>query len=127
MTITVRALIDDLGPHVEVAVQGAVEREVRWVLTTDLQNPATYLRGGEVVLTNGLWRELGTSPAEFVEQLVTSDVAALGYGLGSDRVLPDDVADACAAASLTLFTVPYEMPFVHIAQAFVGRLQTEEQ
>jgi purine catabolism regulator len=127
MAITVRALMDDVGPQVDLVVEADLDRDVRWVLTTDLQDPAPYLRGGEVVLTNGLWRELGTTSEEFVRQLLGADVPALGYGLGSDRVLPEEVIEACRAAQLTLFSVPYEMPFVHICQAFVGRLQSEEQ
>jgi hypothetical protein len=127
MAITVRALMDDLDPQIDLAVEADLDREVRWVSTTDLQDPTPYLRGGEVVLTNGLWRELGTGATEFVGRLTEADVPALGFGLGIDRVLPDELVEACRAARMTLFTVPYEMPFLHICQAFVGKLQTEEQ
>jgi PucR family transcriptional regulator, purine catabolism regulatory protein len=106
-----------------VVVDGDLERVIRWVHTTELADPSRYLQGGEVILTTGVWRDAGTSSADFVAPLRRSDVAALGYGLPDpDAIVPPDLEETCAAARLPLFAVPYEVPFIAVSRAFVDRV-----
>ena len=111
-----------------VVVDGDLERVIRWVHTTELADPSRYLQGGEVILTTGVWRDAGTSSAEFVAPLRRSDVAALGYGLPEpDAVMPPDLEDTCAEAGLPLFAVPYDVPFIAVSRAFVDRVYGQRE
>ena len=111
-----------------VVVDGDLERVIRWVHTTELADPSRYLQGGEVILTTGVWRDAGTSSADFVAPLRRSDVAALGYGLPEpDAIVPPDLEETCAAARLPLFAVPYEVPFIAVSRAFVDRVYGQRE
>ena len=111
-----------------VVVDGDLERVIRWVHTTELADPSRYLQGGEVILTTGVWRDAGTSSADFVAPLRRSDVAALGYGLPEpDAVMPPDLEHTCAAAGLPLFAVPYDVPFIAVSRAFVDRVYGQRE
>ena len=112
----------------EVVVGGDLERVIRWVHTTELADPTRYLQGGEVILTTGVWRDAGTTSTGFVAPLQASDVAALGYGLPQpDAVMPPDLIDACDAAGLPLFAVPFDVPFIAVSRAFVDRVYGQRE
>ena len=112
----------------EVVVGGDLERVIRWVHTTELADPTRYLQGGEVILTTGVWRDAGTTSTGFVAPLEASDVAALGYGLPQpDAVMPPDLIEACRAAGLPLFAVPYDVPFIAVSRAFVDRVYGQRE
>ncbi len=111
-----------------VVVDGDLERVIRWVHTTELADPSRYLQGGEVILTTGVWRDAGTSSADFVAPLRRSGVAALGYGLPEpDAIMPPDLEDTCAEAGLPLFAVPYDVPFIAVSRAFVDRVYGQRE
>ena len=88
--------------------------------------PASYLEGGELVLTTGLvmadaevdtWRE-------YVASLVEAGVAALGLGTGIvfDTV-PEDLREACRIGRLNLLEVPLEVSFASISREVGAMLQ----
>ena len=102
---------------------------VTWVVATELLQPASYLEGGELVLTTGLvmadaevdtWRE-------YVASLVEAGVAALGLGTGIvfDTV-PEDLREACRAGRLNLIEVPLEVSFASISREVGAMLQATE-
>ena len=122
MPMTVRELLDDPALDLRVVVDGAFDRPIRWVHTTELADPTRYLQGGELILTTGVWRDAGLTSESFVAPLRLMDVAALGYGIptaGGD--VPDDLARACRRAGLPLIAVPFELPFIAVTRAFVDR------
>ena len=51
MPMTVRELLDDPALDLRVVVDGALDRPIRWVHTTELADPTRYLQGGELILT----------------------------------------------------------------------------
>jgi purine catabolism regulatory family protein/PucR-like helix-turn-helix protein/diguanylate cyclase with GGDEF domain len=128
MAMRVNELIAVPGLDLEVVVGGDLERVIRWVHTTELADPTRYLQGGEVILTTGVWRDAGTTSTGFVAPLERSNVAALGYGLPQpDAVLPPDLIEACEAARLPLFTVPFDVPFIAVSRAFVDRVYGQRE
>jgi hypothetical protein len=128
MPMTVRDLIEDSSLGLELMVERDIDRRVRWVHTTELADPSLYLQGGEVILTTGVWIDAGTKPAEFVRPLAAAGVAALGYGIPRpDATVPPGLVAACKRRRLTFFTVPYELPFIAIAEAFVERLAADRE
>ena len=49
MPMTVRELLDDPALDLRVVVDGALDRPIRWVHTTELKDPSLYLQGGRSV------------------------------------------------------------------------------
>ena len=128
MPLTVRDLIDDPDLGLEQVVECDLDRRVRWVHTTELADPSRYLQGDEVILTTGVWIAAGTRPVEFVRPLVGAGIAALGYGLPAPgATVPPGLVAACRRYALTLFRVPFELPFIAISEAFVERLASDRQ
>ncbi|WP_020384934.1 PucR family transcriptional regulator [Kribbella catacumbae] len=95
------------------------DRELRWVATSELEDPGPFLEGGELLLTTGLatkgWRSQW--PA-YVERLVEAGVAglALGVGLTHSRV-PAALVRACEQHGLNLIEVPRATAFVAVSRA----------
>jgi purine catabolism regulator len=122
MPMTVQELVNDPDLGLRVVVDGALDRPVRWVHTTELKDPTRYLQGGELILTTGVWRDAGLTSAQFVAPLRAMDVAALGYGIPTaEGGVPADLEDACRDAGLPLVAVPFELPFIAVTRAFVDR------
>ncbi len=118
--LTVRELVTRPHLRLELIVAGDLDREIRWVHSSDMPDPAPYLRGGEVVLTAGIWHWHGVPAAEFAARLADGDAAALGFGVNPlVGTVPDELASACREIGLTLFRVPEDVSFIEIAEEFV--------
>lgn len=107
------------------AGEGAMDRPVRWVAVSELEDPTPFLEGDELVLTTGM--RLGPRDARpYVSRLVARGVAGLGFGvgLGHDSV-PPEFTEAAAEAGLPLVEVPRETPFIAIGKAVSELLAAE--
>ncbi|GGT31120.1 PucR family transcriptional regulator [Nonomuraea spiralis] len=102
-----------------------LDRRVRGVATTDLPDPAMFVKTGELVLTELTWHTGPASSRDFVRSL--GDVAALVAGTAL-KVPPADLIDACAEAGLPLLTLPVDVPFSqvteHVLRALIVELGT---
>ncbi|MGX1702807.1 PucR family transcriptional regulator [Microbacterium sp. NPDC055357] len=121
---TVRALLASgdlqLTLITEADSPAALDREVRWVHSSDLADPTPFLSEGLVLLTTGtqFQGEDATTPGAYVQRLASRSVAGLGFGTAVVRDgIPPDLSDACRAAGIPLFEVPYRTPFIAIARA----------
>ncbi|MET8155281.1 PucR family transcriptional regulator [Sphaerisporangium sp. NPDC005289] len=103
----------------------ALERPVRWVAVSELEDPTPFLEGDELVLTTGMRLAPDDAPA-YVSRLVGRGAAGLGFGvgLGHESVPPEFVA-AAADAGLPLVEVPRETPFISIGKAVSDMLAAE--
>ncbi len=102
-----------------------LERPVRWVAVSELEDPTPFLEGGELVLTTGM--RLGAGDAEpYISRLVALGAAGLGFGvgLGHDEV-PETFTRAAAALRLPLLEVPRDTPFIAIGKAVSELLAAE--
>nr|WP_246330841.1 helix-turn-helix domain-containing protein [Saccharopolyspora hordei] len=109
-----------------VRVRGRVDRPIRWVHTIEIESPGRFLRGGEVVLTAGVWRTAGITAEAFVADLVAADVAAVGFGLvPPETEVPEEFVAAARDRGLTCFVVPVEVAFLQIVEAFVATKRAE--
>src|ERR687885_596508 len=97
MPLTVGDIVS--APHLglELLARGDLSQPVRWVHATDQPDPAPYLRGGEVVLTDG-------QPPP-----------------------PPALIRACLRRRVTLFAVPFEVPFLAISELFVEHVVSESE
>jgi len=107
---------------------GDTAREVRWVHTTELNDPAPFLEGGELLLTTGLrLADPGFDLEEFLSSLVRAGVAGLGFGVGlNNAVVPERFVAAASAHGLPVLEVPKATPFIAIAKSVSKALAAEE-
>jgi hypothetical protein len=126
--MTVRELLADRRFHLEPLVTADLDRAIRWVHTSEMPDPGQYLRGGEVVLSAGIWYWSGTSPTGWVEGLVVAGAAAVGFGVTAlHPSVPAELVEACRSSGLTLFRVPVDVAFISVAEAFIDRYVDEHE
>lgn len=111
-----------------LAGAGGIDRPLRWVHVSELEDPTPWLKGSELLLTTGMG--IGSTPAKqraYVKRLAAAGTGALGFGLGfsHDRV-PRAVVTAAAEAELPLIEVPYPVPFIALTEAVFTRLVAEQ-
>src|SRR5689334_25071735 len=90
---------------------GGCSHPVRWVHTSELDDPTPWLRGGELLLTTG--QPLQRDAAGYVRRLAEHGLPALGLGLGFGfDEAPAAALEEAERHSFPLFTIPYEVPFI---------------
>ncbi|WP_128801272.1 MULTISPECIES: PucR family transcriptional regulator ligand-binding domain-containing protein [unclassified Streptomyces] len=101
-----------------VAGVGRLDRQVRWVHITELTDPASFLKGGELVLTTGM--PLPDEPAgvrRYVDELADVGAAALVIELVRRYHRPPAaLVDACRARGLPLVTLAADVNFLEVTQ-----------
>jgi PucR family transcriptional regulator, purine catabolism regulatory protein len=130
MPLTLASLAHHSSLKLTVLAAGdRLDAEVRWVHTSELDDPGPYLEGGELLLTTGLTLAAGDAdaPAAYVRRLAAAGVVGLGFGvgIGHDEVPPALVA-AAADAGLPLLEVPRATPFIAISKAVSAALAAEQ-
>ncbi|MET0781707.1 MAG: PucR family transcriptional regulator [Microbacterium sp.] len=106
---------DELG-------EGALDRPIRWVHSSDLADPTPFLSEGLALLTTGTqFQDAADDPAQYrdyVRRLSARGVVGLGFGTEVVRDgIPPGLAEACRAERMPLFEVPYRTPFIAVARA----------
>ncbi|MEV6941880.1 PucR family transcriptional regulator ligand-binding domain-containing protein [Streptomyces sp. NPDC051172] len=104
-------------PQVVTGVDG-LDRQIRWVHITELTDPASFLKGGELVLTTGM--PLPEQPAgvrRYVDELADVGAAALVIELVRRyHRPPEELVDACRARGLPLVTLAADVNFLEVTQ-----------
>ncbi|MFJ2907655.1 PucR family transcriptional regulator [Streptomyces sp. NPDC091279] len=97
---------------------GCLDRPVRWVHITELTDPASFLKGHELVLTTGM--PLPDSAADvrrYVDELADVGAAALVIELVRRYHRPPDaLVHACEARGLPLITLAEDVNFLEVTQ-----------
>lgn len=105
-----------------------VDREILWAHAIELQDPAPYLSGGELVMTTGI--NVGAEPrsqADYVGRLVAADAAALAFDTGiSYEHVPQGIIDAAEALGLPVLQVPASTPFIAITRTVIDRINADQ-
>jgi len=113
-------LLARLDLRLKLLVEGDLSQTIRWVHASELPDPAPYLRGGEVVLSAGVWYAGPESVERFVGGLARSGAAALGFSPYEQLpTIPPEVVEAAQRHGITLFEVPENVPFIVVTEAFV--------
>ena len=129
MALSVRDILSVPGLALRLLAGGdAADRPVRWVHSSELEDPTPWLKGGELLLTTGAG--VGSTPAKqraYVHRLADAGLAGLGFGSGfSHRRVPKALITAAELAGFPLFEVPYPVPFIAITEAVFTRLLAEQ-
>jgi purine catabolism regulator len=115
--ITVRELAETAHLQLEV-VAGAsgLGRLVEWTHVSELEDPAQWLDGGELLITNGLGlRPSAAAQARFVERLDDKRAAGLAIGVRGPKLKPQ-MLETADRLGFPLLLVPHEVPFLAIAR-----------
>jgi len=101
-----------------LAGEGRLARPVRWVHVTELLDPASFLEGGELMLTTGMPQV--DDPAlvrDYVDQLADVGAAGLVFELGRRyQRAPDALIHACRDRDLPLIVLGRGVRFIEITQ-----------
>jgi PucR family transcriptional regulator, purine catabolism regulatory protein len=125
MELTVESLIGELGLAL-VSGEDAAQAHVRWVHSTELQDPTPWLKGGELLLTTGIQLNGPKSQRELIDRLADHEIAGLGFGTGfAHKRLPAALVTAAKKREFPLFEVPYELPFIAITERAFAQLLDE--
>jgi purine catabolism regulator len=105
--------------HLQLEVLGGadgLDRLVEWTHVSELEDPAQWLDGGELLITNGLGlKKSGAAQAKFIEQL--NDMRASGLAIGVRApALKSQMIETADRLSFPLLRVPREVPFLSIAR-----------
>ncbi|WP_327288451.1 PucR family transcriptional regulator [Streptomyces sp. NBC_01198] len=129
MPLTLATLVQHSALKLTVlAGKDRLDSEVRWVHTSELDDPGPYLEGGELLLTTGLKLEVGDPEAMrgYVRRLTAAKVVGLGFGVGVGHdSVPDALAAAAEQAGLPLLEVPRKTPFIAISKTVSAALAAE--
>lgn len=97
---------------------GALDRPLRWVHSSDLADPTPFLAEDLVLLTTGTQFDAETAIDVYVQRLSDRGVQGLGFGTEVHRTgIPEELIAECALRGMPLFEVPYRTPFIAVARA----------
>ncbi|MFF4474171.1 PucR family transcriptional regulator [Streptomyces sp. NPDC001599] len=101
-----------------VAGEEHLDRPVRWVHITELTDPASFLKGGELVLTTGMpLPDDRAGVRRYVDELAAVGAAALVMELVRRYHRPPDaLVRACRARGLPLVTLARDVNFLEVTQ-----------
>jgi purine catabolism regulator len=123
--VHIRDFVDRLGLRVLVEGDG-LDRPVRWVHVSELDDPTPFLRGGEFLLVTGTNLALDRC-VEYVRRLRATGIAALGLGVEPVYdATPAELVDACREFGLTLLELPADVPFMSVSRLLYDELVAEE-
>jgi purine catabolism regulator len=116
---TVRDLLDT--PHLRLKLKGGaagLDRPVTWAQTSDLEEPWSYLAGGELLMKNGQ-----TLPRSAADQTAlirgVAENGMCGMVIGLDAATPELTTEAIRLAdglAFPLMVVPYSVGFASIGR-----------
>lgn len=103
----------------------ALAREVRWVYTTDLLEPAPFLTGGELVLTSEGWYREDADCETFAASLASGGAVAVVAGDILHGRVPEALVHACHARGIPVLAAPAEVSYSTLSRAVIDRLNRE--
>ncbi|HSZ38375.1 MAG TPA: PucR family transcriptional regulator ligand-binding domain-containing protein [Trebonia sp.] len=126
VTISQVVALPELALRVAAGSAG-LDREVRLVHTSEVEDPTPWLSGGELLLTTGMRLRGRPEFAAYVRRLAAAGVSGVGFGTGVRHAsLPRALSEAAETEGLPVLEVPYETPFVAISEAVSSRLAADQ-
>jgi hypothetical protein len=107
-----------------------LSNEASWVHMADSLPNAAFLKGGEFVITTGLFVKSGVSLIDFTKELASRGCSAILVNVGLNVSAADigrEVIDFCDSNHLPLFTMPWEVRIVDVMQDYAAVMLQESQ
>jgi PucR family transcriptional regulator, purine catabolism regulatory protein len=118
-------------PHLRLGVRAGaagLDRQVSWAQTSDLEEPWSWLAGGELLMKNGR-----TLPASADDQTALirglAEKGICGVVIGLDSATPDFTPSAASLADelgFPVLLVPYSVGFAAIGRAVAGGAESDD-
>lgn len=90
---------------------------IDWVAVTELENPQSFLSGGELVLTTGARQGTADSQRSFVRQIKRAGAVGIGFGIGFEHAtVPAALLAEANRWAVPVVEVPYSTPFIAIGK-----------
>lgn len=110
--------------------ENGLSNSVSWIyLAEDIQN-MSFLKGGELVITTGLFTRSGTSLFDFIRSLVTYNCSGLFINVGQYLESSDitaEILEFCKISKFPLITMPWKVHLVDIMQDYCKALLQNTQ
>jgi hypothetical protein len=118
-TIPLSALLRHPGLGLRHIAGPIEDQQVGMVQASELDDPAGFLLGGELLLTAGVhFPDTGQGIDAYVRRLAEAGIAALAFGVAPVHAeVPPELTAACDRHGLPLLRVPPHTPFVAVARA----------
>lgn len=116
---TLRDLLDDprLGLGVPDSEPQDLDRPISWVHTTELHDPARYLRGGELVCTVGISLQTPQDCRTFADSLAKAQAAGVCFGIGDGHdAVPAALLAHCRRHDLPVLIASPSVPFTRVSR-----------
>lgn len=101
--------------------ENGLSNSVSWIyLAEDIQN-MSFLKGGELVITTGLFTQSGTCLFDFIRSLVTYNCSGLFINVGKYLETADitpEILEFCKTNKFPLITMPWKVHLVDIMQDY---------
>lgn len=101
--------------------KAGLTNSVSWVyLAEDIHN-IPFLKGGEFIITTGLFTQSGTKLYDFVRSLITCNCSGILINVGKYlnlTDLTDEIMKFCAYNDFPVFTMPWKVHLVEIMQDY---------
>lgn len=98
---------------------------VSWVyLAEDIQN-VSFLKGGELVITTGLFVQSGVDLGDFICSLAMYNCSGILINVGKylkDEDITTEIKEFCRVNHFPLFTMPWKVHLIDIMQDYCSRL-----
>ena len=106
-------------------VVDAGDPAITWSVASEMVEPATYLRGGELLLTAGVnLPDTAAGVRDYVRSLVQAGVSAVGFGVAPVyETVPERLVEQCHAQGLPLVAVPRVTAFAAVSRAVGEELE----
>jgi hypothetical protein len=102
--------------------RSALGRPIRWVHSTELAQPGSYLRGGELICTVGVLLADAASCLGFVQSVAAAGAVGICFGSGDVHPsVPPALVQACSEAGLPLLELPAGAPFIALSEHLADR------
>src|SRR5581483_6917577 len=125
LAFSVRDLVSVPSLRLEVAAgEGGLDRRIKWVATTEVDDPGVWLEAGTLLLVVG--HGVGGTEIQqrlYVRRLAEHRLAGLAFGVGFrwDDV-PGPLLDEADAIAFPILRIPYEIPFLAINKVVLTRV-----
>ncbi|MBC7814336.1 MAG: PucR family transcriptional regulator ligand-binding domain-containing protein, partial [Burkholderiales bacterium] len=127
LTVSDALQMDEFSGAQVVAGSGGLLRSVAWVHVASVPDAATWLNGGELVLTTPInMPQDAPGQRQYMQALADKGVAALALAVGRFMAhAPDSLREVAEQNDVPLIEIPYEARFVDIAKATNERITQE--
>ncbi len=111
-----------------VAGKKGLRNSVSWTyLAEDIHN-IRFLKGGELVITTGLFISTNVTLQDFIKEMAMKNCSCIILNVGKyivDDDISEEIMNFCDTNKLPLFTLPWEVHLVEIMQDY-GRLLLQD-